>query len=314
MIMANPSGPVLVIGSASMDTVARATEALSKGSSTPGWIRRAYGGVARNIAENLARLDVPTRLITAVGDDEDGRALLAHAADAGIDVEHALVVEDSEVATGGYVALFDQDASLRIAVDQMAPVGAITPKYLRARRSLFREASLVVLDANLSSETIAGALRLARSAHVPALADPAVVPLAHRLVPHLAELTLVASNGVEAATMCGSETPRNSEQAVLTAKRLAALGVETAIVTLADKGVGYATAEVSGHISAMRVVVADSTGAGDAFTAGVIFGLVNEVPIDEAVRLGVSAAAITLRSRHTVVPELSEELLYAQLM
>ncbi len=310
----NPAGPVLVIGSASMDTVARAAEPLSHGSSTPGWIRRAFGGVGRNIAENLARLDVRTLLITAVGDDEDGRALLAHATAVGIDVQHALVVAEAGVATGGYVALFDRDAALRIAVDQMAPVGEITPKYLRERRGLFREAALVVLDANLSPETLAAALRLAGSAGVPVLADPAVVPLAHRLIPHLAELTLVVSNGAEAAAMCGAEPPRDSDQAVMTAKQLVGLGVETAIVTLADKGVGYATAEVSGHISALRVEVADSTGAGDAFTAGVIFGLLNEVPIDEAVRLGVSAAAITLRSRHTVVPELSEEVLYAQLM
>ena len=304
---------MLVIGSASIDTVARASAPLPRGSSAPGWIRRAYGGVARNIAENLARLEVPTVLITAVGDDEDGRGLLAQAAGLGIDVGHTLVVKDADVATGGYVALLDQDGALRVAVDQMAPVGAITPKYLRDRRSLFREASLIMLDANLSPETLAAAIRLGHAAHVPVCADPAAVPLAARLIPHLGSLALVTANGAEAAAMSGCTPPRDSAEATVTAKQLVSLGVETAIVTLAEAGVGYATAEVSGHIASLRVEVADLTGAGAAFTAALLFGFLNEVPIDEAVRLGVSAAAITLRTRHTVAPDLSEELLYAQL-
>jgi pseudouridine kinase len=307
------SQPVLIVGSASVDTVARATAPLPRGSSAAGWIRRAFGGVGRNIAENLARLDVPTRLITAVGDDEAGRQLLAHAAQAGINVEHSIVVPDG-VATGGYVALFDQDGALRVAVDQMAPVSAITPAYLRERRQLFKAAALVMLDGNLSPETLAAAIRLAQSARVPVCADPATVPLAARLVPHLPDLALITCNGAEAAALCQCAPPADSEQAVMTAKQLVALGVETAIVTLGEAGVGYATGEASGHIAALHVETADLTGAGDAFTAALLFGLLNEVPIDEAVRLGVSAAAITLRSRHTVVPELSEELLYEQLM
>jgi pseudouridine kinase len=58
----------------------------------------------------------------------------------------------------------------------------------------------------------------------------------------------------------------------------------------------------------------NTTGAGDALTAGVIFGLLNGVPLDEALRLGVSAATLTLRSRESVVPELSQELLYDELV
>jgi pseudouridine kinase len=223
------------------------------------------------------------------------------------------VVTDAEVATGGYVALLDQDGALLVAVDQMAPVGAITPKYLRDRRDLFRDASLIMLDANLSPETLATAIRLGRAAKAPVCADPATVPLAPRLAPHLGSLSLVVSNGAEAAALCACPPPQDSAEAVVTAKQLVSLGVETAIVTLAEAGVGYATSEVSGHISSLRVEVADLTGAGDAFTAALLFGFLNEVPIDEAVRLGVSAASITLRTRHTVAPDLSEELLYAQL-
>jgi pseudouridine kinase len=75
----------------------------------------------------------------------------------------------------------------------------------------------------------------------------------------------------------------------------------------------YATAETSGHIPAVETEVVDPTGAGDAMTAAVIFALLNDIPIDEGIRLGASAAALTLRHRGSVVPGLSLELLYDQL-
>lgn len=311
----HPSGPVLVIGSASLDIIARAAAPLPRGSSAPGHIRRAFGGVARNIAENLARLEVPTLLLTAVGDDTHGRDLLSHAAGLGINIEHALVVPAGDGPTGGYVAIFDERGALHVAIDQMPAMAAITPKFLRGLKPLFREAALVVLDANLTPDALAAAIKLAAAAGVPVCADPAAVLLAPRLIPHLAGLALTVSNGHEAAAMCGWPAPgADSHRAVVIAKQLVALGVETAVVTLGAAGVGYAAAEVSGHISALRVEVADPTGAGDAFAAALIFGLLHEVPIDEAVRLGVSAATLTLRSTHTVVPDLSEELLYGQLV
>lgn len=309
----NPSGPVLVIGSASVDTIARAAGPLSTGSSAPGRIRRAFGGVARNTAENLARLGVPTVLLTAVGDDEDGRSLLAHAASVGIDTAHTLVVPGA--STGGFLAVLDERAALHVAVDQMSAIAALTPRFLREKKLLFKEAACVMIDANLAPEAIAAVISLARSAKLPICADPTSVPLAPRLIPHLDDLALLISNAAEAAAICDCELAReDSDRAVVVAKDLVARGVELAVVTLGEFGVGYATAEVSGHIPALRAEVVDSTGAGDAFTAAVIFGLLHEVPVDEAVSLGVSAAALTLRSNHTVVPELSEELLYEQLV
>ncbi|MDX1600697.1 MAG: PfkB family carbohydrate kinase, partial [Anaerolineales bacterium] len=78
--------------------------------------------------------------------------------------------------------------------------------------------------------------------------------------------------------------------------------------------VGYATIEGTGHVPAVQTEIADPTGAGDALLATVVFGLLNEIPFDEAVRLGVTAASLTLRTRGSVVPNLSLELLYDHLL
>jgi pseudouridine kinase len=98
------------------------------------------------------------------------------------------------------------------------------------------------------------------------------------------------------------------------AHRLVSLGVQIAIVTLGGTGLVYATSHESGHVPAIESEIVDLTGAGDALTAAVIFGLLNELAVSEAVRLGMSAAALTVQCRETVCPSLSLERLYDQLV
>src|SRR3989304_9576276 len=83
------AGVVVVIGSAVMDVIGRPLTALLPRSSAPGELRMSPGGVARNVAENLARLGVEVTLITAVGGDPPGPQLLDQVEAAGGDVGHA---------------------------------------------------------------------------------------------------------------------------------------------------------------------------------------------------------------------------------
>jgi pseudouridine kinase len=83
---------------------------------------------------------------------------------------------------------------------------------------------------------------------------------------------------------------------------------------MAEFGVCYATSETSGYIPAIRTEIVDPTGGGDALNAAVIFALMNDISLDDAVRLGVSAASLTLKHRGAVLPDLSIEKLYAQLI
>ena len=82
---------------------------------------------------------------------------------------------------------------------------------------------------------------------------------------------------------------------------------------MAEAGVCYATSETSGYVPPVRTEVIDPTGGGDALTAAVLFGLLNQMPIDDAVRLGVAAESLTLAYRGAVLPDLSLEKIYDQL-
>lgn len=308
----HPEAPALVIGAASIDFLGRVHGDLSFGTSNPAQISEAFGGVARNVAENLARLGQPVHLITAIGDDLVGEMLLEATAQAGVDVEHILRVE--EKPTGSYLAVLGSQGELKLALDDMRVVQAITPAYLRERAKLFDAASLLFVDANLPKETLRTAFSMARQARIPVVADATSRGLARRLQPHLAHIALTTPNVGEAEALCDSPIDADSTEDVISAaKCLVSLGVKVAIITRGERGLCYATSDTSGQIPAIRTRIVGPTGVGDAMTAAVIYALLNDIPIDEALQLGVAAASLTLRQLGAVVQDLTLQRLYDEL-
>ncbi len=308
-----PFDSILLIGASCQDLVARIDSDLQAGTSNPARIRASYGGVARNVAENLARLGQSAKLISAVGRDRAGEELLEYTAAAGVDV--SAVLRSNRFPTGFYMAVIDPQARLQFAMDDMRVLSELTPAYLLRHQALFETARLVFVDTNLSEATLKTVITLARKAKVPVCADPTSAVLAERLKPHLSKLHMVTPNVAEAAVLTGQPFESSNRQAALeSARALLAAGVDIAIITLAEFGVVYASSETSGHIPAIKTSISDPTGAGDALSATVLFGLVNEMDLDDAVRLGVSAAYLTLRYSGTVCPDLSLEKLYQQLV
>lgn len=302
---------VVVIGAATLDMKGRPKSSMVAGTSNPGYIRVSPGGVGRNVAENLARLGVPTTLLSAVGDDSVGRQVLETTRAGGVDVSRVIVSSDWPSAT--YLAVVDENGRPALSIDDMQIMQLVTPKYIYAHRRWIKEASMVVLDANLSPAAIASAISACTKWNVPLCIDPVSIALAPRLRPHLSQVYMVIPNEDQAEVLCGMPAS-DSFQASAAAQRLVALGVDTAVITLAEKGLVYATSDESGRVPAINIEVVDPTGGGDALTGAVVFGLVNGFSVSEAVRLGVSAAALTLTSTGTVYPHLSLERLYDQLM
>ncbi len=306
-----PTAPVLVIGAASLDSKGHVTGPLRPGASNPGQVRRSVGGVARNVAENLARLGVNVALMTALGDDAIGQTVLRQAREIGIDASPSLIVEGGR--TGAYLAVLDSTGALHVAVDDMAVLEAITPRYIHDRRKLIAEAEMVVVDANLSPAALETVFNITSKTGVRVCADPTSPLLAGRLRPYVPRLALTTPNAAEAEALSGLSI-EDEDDALRVARYLVTVGVGLVVVTLGEQGLAYATSDESGRFPAIRTQIVDPTGAGDALTAGVIFGLLNDLEPVEAVRLGLAAATLTLKCAETVCPDLSLEKLYDQLV
>lgn len=308
-----PQAPVVVIGAASIDIKAHSFAPAVPATSNPGEIRLSLGGVARNIAENLARLGVATTLCSAVGDDGFGREILARTAAAGVDTTPVLRLAARRTAT--YLALLHNDSGdMAVSIDDMGICAEMTPAYIRRQAHLLSRARLIVLDANLSPAALKMTLGLARRAGVGVCIDPVSVALSSRLRPNLCDYTIITPNTQEAEALCGDgRRISNLEDAARAAQQLRACGVRIVVITLGPEGLFYAAETGAGHIPAPNCAVVDATGAGDGLTAGVVYGLLNGMELDEAMRIGASVAALTLASAETVNPELSLERVYEQM-
>jgi pseudouridine kinase len=305
--------PVLVLGAAGIDMIGRLNDEIIMGTSNPARINAHFGGTARNIAENLALLGQPVTFLSIVGEDDRGDQLLDKLAASGVNT--ANVGRSALHPTGAYMGIVNNAGELQVALDDMEIISEITSPYIRQCENLFKEASLLFIDMNLPKKTLRTVMSLARKSKIPVCADPTSKILAEKLKPYLNRLQLITPNSTEAALLSGlSIDTTRQEEAILAAKKLVSDGVEIVIVAMAEFGVCYATSETNGQIPAIRTAIIDPTGAGDALTATFIFALLNDIPIDDAIRLGVSAASLTLAHPGAVIPDLSLEKLYDHLL
>lgn len=305
------NGHVLVIGAAGVDYKGLPDVPLQ--SDTPGVVRVGYGGVARNIAENLARLEVNVILLTALGHDAAGMNIIQHGQAAGINLSHVLRCPDAR--TSSYLAILNPAGELVVSVSDNHIMDHIDAPYLESQHALFEAARLLVIDLNLNDATVAYVLDMAQRYAVPVVVDPTSPVRAARLCNLLDRIYMVTPNAAETTTLCGLTIPAHDlDSAIKAAHQLVTLGTEIAIVTLGEQGLAYAYSSGMGHIPAPSTRIVDATGAGDALTAGVIFGLLNDVPLDDAMRLGVTAASLTLQSLESVSPDLTPDRLYDSLV
>jgi pseudouridine kinase len=174
---------------------------------------------------------------------------------------------------------------------------------------------MIMFDGSLTEAAMKTVVRLATEYQIPLCADPASARLAYKIRPYLSHLKLLVPNQVEEAELCAVDFPGFNPTTSLTlARRLVGMGVTTVVITLSDFGLDYATGDEMGYIPPSHTKMVDSTGAGDAVTAAIMFGLLNDLSAIEAIRLGAAAAAVTLQSAETVVPDLSLDMLYDHLI
>jgi pseudouridine kinase len=287
---------VVVVGGANTDVVGVSTGTLVARDSNPGDIRTSPGGVGRNVAENLARLGVDVELVTAFGGDEAGRALMASCRARGIGVSASLVASDLPGAH--YLAVLDERHDMAVAINDMRVLDRLTPDALAEpeRAAMLLAADLVVVDANLSTEVLEW---LAAVVRAPIVLEPVSAAKTGRAVGILPRLAAVTPNALEAAELLGRDVS-GLDGAELAARELVASGTGAAFVTCGAEGVAWADAGGSGVVAAPAVEIANASGAGDAFCAGIAYALLAHTEARVAAKLGTVMAGFALSDDETV--------------
>ncbi|KAF0208329.1 MAG: carbohydrate kinase family protein [Actinomycetota bacterium] len=290
-------GPVTVIGGANTDILGFIERSLVQCDSNPGHVRTSAGGVGRNIAENLARLGVVTRLVTALGDGPEADALAAGCANVGIAVHS---VPTPGLAGSRYLAIMDNRGDLALAVSDMCALEALTPTALDESASVIDDATLIVLDANIPAETLAHVAT--RWAGKPIFLDTVSVAKAPRALGLLGALHTVKTNELEAAALAGT-APGAIEAAV---DAFLGAGAGRVVITGGIAGALFATAAGRVRFVPPPARVVNATGAGDAYMAGLVYAELAGFDTTHAAAFSSAMAALALASERTVSEEIAE--------
>ena len=293
-----------MFGGAVFDRKYQALQPLVAGTSNPVAGSHSHGGVARNVAENLARLGVPVSFSSIVGRDDTGAMLLKQLEDLGVDL--CGVARGDELPTAEYAAILDTTNDLALGIADMAILDLYAPDDLDRGWKAAAAARWVFADCNLPGPVLADLAARCRGAGKPFAVNTVSTPKAVKLLGTMDRIAVLFTNRGEAHALLGSAG--DAPHAADAAKALRQTGVDAAIVT--DGGAGYAVLSggaVTRHDAAPARPV-DITGAGDAMIAGTLARLMAGDRLVAAARCGAWLAARTTETTDSVLRTLSPQL------
>ncbi len=296
---------IVVIGAVAVDVKAKSFSALVRNADVPGRAHVTIGGVARNVAKNLARLGADVAIVSAVGDDEFGRLIRGDLSRAGVNVDHLLVARDCRTAT--WVGILDERGDLDVGVFGGEVLATITPHVIGDRAAMLAQADLIALDATLPRTTIDAVVARAKANHVPMYLNPASVARAQTVADCVGDFMLVTANLLEAQVLAG-QSIGTIEDAKRAARMLIERGVQRAIVTLGADGIVYADTREMQYRLAHPTRIIDTTGAGDALAAMFLVCHLESRALDETLECALRAAALTVACEENVSEQVGSQL------
>jgi len=285
---------ILVIGGSNIDVYGQIPGPLKMKDSNLGHVYQTDGGVGRNILENLARLGLKPRFITAIGSDQNGRNLINHLTNLGVE-SHTLVVEGKITPT--YMAILDAEGDLVLGVNDMDALKQLDVRYLKETPIIcdwIKQADIIVMDTNLDSMVLAYLLHELKK---PVYIDTISSTKALKLQPYLPRIATLKCSRREAESLLGKTS--NTANLETIGRALISKGIGELYITDGSNGSYLFKGKAIHHHQAYPVDVVSTSGAGDAFFSGTIFAKVRGL---DPLKCGSAAAKIALESPLTNSP------------
>ncbi|MFM9027520.1 MAG: carbohydrate kinase family protein [Bacteroidota bacterium] len=296
-------GQVVCVGASLVDLTFRCEQEPVPFTSNPSRLHRSPGGVVRNIAHHLALLKIPVQLVTILGEDPDGHWLAQQCSDAGIGLDHVLFAEEP---TGTFASIATPSGDLHIGAVTSETDRLLTIDFFSKRSEVFRSATVVIADCNLSVDALRWLMRFCNEHQVPLVVETVSIPKARRLRDALpGNLLLVKPNREELAVF-EQDAHVTPEEKIA---HLHALGFKNVWLSRGAEGSLFSDGNTMVSLSAPRVHVRDVNGAGDASLAGWIYAWLQGKDGLTCVRYGHAAAACLLEVVGAVRSDFSPALL-----
>ena len=300
-----------IIGATNIDILATTLAEYRSHESNPSHIIMGVGGSGKNIAHNISLLGEKIQYISLFGDDYFGEICRTECQRLGLDIRHSAIPKHSRCSL--FTCINTPKGELRAAASDMRIMEYLTPEFIESKMDVINQSEAVVVESSVPAKTIA------------CLMDNCIVPLyghttdaksasvfyealqkAH--TPHL--MALVMNETATANIFANDPTLKDLTTPDQISPILADMGVHYTYITLSSHGVYCYSAGMGQKgvtFPAMPIDhIVDTNGAGDAFTAGVVFGHLRKVTFPDTAYYGLHAAKATLEVNSMVNPMLAE--------
>ena len=284
---------VCVVGAVNLDICGRPEKKLIFRDSNPGAVTLTPGGVGRNIAHDLRLLGVEVKFLTAFGGDSHAQLLRNDCVELGMDLSCALDVPGGRTST--YLYITDERGEMQLGLCDTDISAAITPDYLRRHLDVLDRAAAVVLDGNLTAETITW---LGTHCSAPLFADPVSVTKAERMRASLSALHTFKPNLTEGQNLTGESTPEGIVAALL------AQGVQRVFLSMGADGILAGTRDELVHLPCLPTCMVNTTGGGDAVMAALVWAYLQGLDLRESAAAALRAGKATVEYPGTNNPDL----------
>lgn len=273
---------ITVIGGSNIDYIGKSFNNIILKDSNPGTLKSYFGGVGRNIVENLALMKQNVNFLTCIGTDESGIALKNYMESINVNLICPKVVGSS----CSYVAIHDNNGEMILGLSDLSLLDNLDVNFINDNSKYIDEATYLVLDGNLNQDVIDYIFLNYSNKLI--IVDGISTSKVMKFKEHLSKIYLLKTNELEfdALNINDSNKPLNLI--------ISRGGLKLSLIN--NKETIY-------NIDRINNIV-NETGAGDALLSGVIYGLMNNISLEDAVNIGIKFSRITLHSESAVNKEL----------
>ncbi|AOT69124.1 PfkB family carbohydrate kinase [Geosporobacter ferrireducens] len=291
---------VVVIGGANIDIHGFPKIKLIPRDSNPGNIKTSPGGVGRNIAENLSKLGVAVKLLSALGEDLHGENLLKECKKSGIDMDHCYFSKDFPTST--YLCILDHNGDMFAAIADMKIQEKISVEYIREKAHIIDHASVAILDTNLPEDTLTYLLQHFHSTDF--FLDPVSTTKAEKVKDKIGLFHTIKPNRMEAEILSGASI-RSEADLKTAAIYFFSKGVKRVFITLGEDGLYCGEPSEQYLLQSPKVSPVNATGAGDAFMAALAYCHTQQMSLKDTAHFATAASIVALSHEDTIHPLMS---------
>lgn len=298
---------IVVIGDVFIDIKGYSVSAYIPQGRNVGTIAQIHGGVGRNVVEDIANIELEPTFISTVDDNAMGEEVIQKLNRHKVNTQFMRKVKDG---MGTWLAVFDHEGDVVASVSKRPDHSTIERIIDECGDDIFKDADSIVVEIDLEKEIVKKVFHYAEKYNKKVYAIVSNMSIAIERRDFIRRTACFVCNQQEAGILFSEdyESMRAEQLAEVLPERIRNARIPKMVVTMGGDGAVYADVEgEQGVYPALKVDVVDTTGAGDAFFAGVCVGLTYGKSLREACGIGTRLASTVICTSENICPRFMPE-------